>query len=278
MLPNYINNKVDDDVNMPLTNKSRSIIIYNSYTCLIKLIIIITMVIHHTIFMTMSIKNKNYYEIGLTMNKILSNILSIIIFAQDVKLYYNVKFSPIVNFVIKLTNEYQHNVIQMTDIIYTLLFITINSTFLCPAVLQNLLTNNDKHYIEYFYIIYCFLQIFGFICFYVAVIITKMFKYEKFIITISNNIFLTYLICFVHLFIFNLIIMNKHVRSPISIIKNATITCEPYDDVCPICMENNNDNYIWIVPDCKHQIHYSCVDEYLEHGNLNCPMCKKSYN
>ena len=50
-----------------------------------------------------------------------------------------------------------------------------------------------------------------------------------------------------------------------------------YDDNCPFCNENlkNSRNLITTL-NCNHLVHTDCLKNYLEAGNYQCPLCKKS--
>jgi len=45
-------------------------------------------------------------------------------------------------------------------------------------------------------------------------------------------------------------------------------------DVCPICLDDyQEDDLLRILP-CKHEFHAACVDQWLIHRKRYCPLCK----
>ena len=45
------------------------------------------------------------------------------------------------------------------------------------------------------------------------------------------------------------------------------------DDVCPICLENNN-QYSYELEPCKHKFHSKCIIKSLRTNGPRCPMCR----
>ena len=56
-----------------------------------------------------------------------------------------------------------------------------------------------------------------------------------------------------------------------------------HDEVCPICMDKEDTDNIWIETECKHIFHSACINKYIlleradkksHNGKVPCPMCR----
>jgi len=45
-------------------------------------------------------------------------------------------------------------------------------------------------------------------------------------------------------------------------------------DVCPICLDDYQDDDLLRILPCKHEFHAACVDQWLIHRKRYCPLCK----
>ena len=49
------------------------------------------------------------------------------------------------------------------------------------------------------------------------------------------------------------------------------------DTVCAVCLcEFRRGHEILLLPHCKHMFHSACLDQWLEHHHITCPLCRTS--
>ena len=56
-----------------------------------------------------------------------------------------------------------------------------------------------------------------------------------------------------------------------------------HDEVCPICIDKEDTDNIWVETKCKHIFHSFCIKKYAnqlikDKTNMNCPLCRTELN
>lgn len=46
------------------------------------------------------------------------------------------------------------------------------------------------------------------------------------------------------------------------------------DDSCAVCMEPLSSDHVHTLAGCGHAFHSNCIIEWMQRGNVNCPMCR----